>query len=112
MSQVSTEICILGSIEPVFDLVTTTRHWPRWHPATEAVSGVTDRPLELGDQVAERAVIGGPAHAWTWTVAARERPWRLLLQIDAGRIEMAYTFTASDRDATLLRRELTYRPED
>jgi predicted ester cyclase/uncharacterized protein YndB with AHSA1/START domain len=111
MTRIGNEIRIDGPIDVVFDLVTTTRHWPRWHPATEGVSGVTDRPLALGDQVHERASIGGRKHAGTWTVTEHERPLRLVLQIDGGRIEIGYTFTAGD-DATLLRRELTYRPTD
>jgi hypothetical protein len=110
-SLVCNEIMLDGDLEPVFDVVTTTRYWPRWHPATQAVSGVTDRPLQLGDQVRERAIIGGRAHEGTWTVSEHVRPTRLVLQIDAGRIEITYRFAAFE-NRTLLRRELCYRPGD
>jgi steroid delta-isomerase-like uncharacterized protein len=110
-TNVCNEIRIDGALEPVFDLVTTTRYWPQWHPATESVAGVTDRPLALGDQVRERATIGGRVHEGTWTVAECDRPRRLVLEIDGGRIRITYTF-APDQDATLLRRELRYRPQD
>jgi predicted ester cyclase/uncharacterized protein YndB with AHSA1/START domain len=110
-SRVSNEICIDGPIESVFDLVTTTRYWPRWHPATREVSGDTDRPLALGDRVHERAIIGGRAHQGTWTVVEHVRPTFVVLQIDDGRVQIAYTFGA-DGAATRLRRELTFRPQD
>ncbi len=112
MTRIRNEICIDGSIDTVFDLVTTTRHWPRWHPATEGVSGVTDRPLALGDRVHERAVIGGRTHSGTWTVTEHERPVRMLLQVDGGRIEIAYSFRSVDAKGTLLQRQLDYRPAD
>jgi predicted ester cyclase len=105
------EVRIDGAIAPVFDIVTTTRYWPKWHPATNAVSGVTDRPLRLGDQVHERAVIGGRVHEGTWTVTEHIHPTRLVLQIDGGRIQITYTFRA-DNAATVLRRELLYQPQD
>jgi predicted ester cyclase/uncharacterized protein YndB with AHSA1/START domain len=111
MTNIGNEVHIDGPIGPVFDLVTTTRYWPQWHPATEAVSGVTDRPLALGDQVRERASIGGRVHEGTWTVVEHDRPTRLVLQIDQGRIQITYAFTPSG-GSTLLRRELQYRPED
>jgi hypothetical protein len=100
-----------GAPDEVFDLVTTTRYWPDWHPATESVGGVTERPLAHGDQVFERARIGGRLHEGTWTVTELLRPVRLVLQIDGGRIQITYRF-AQFEHTTLLRRELRYRPQD
>jgi uncharacterized protein YndB with AHSA1/START domain len=111
MTTVCNEVRIDGPRELVFDLVTTTRYWPQWHPATEAIAGVTDRPLALGDLVHERAVIDGRVHAGTWSVTEHVRPARLVLQIDGGRIEIRYTFSPIAA-STLLRRELHYRPCD
>lgn len=111
MSDVLNEILIDGPIELVFDLVTTTRSWPFWHPATQSVSGVTERPLELGDQVHERAVIAGREHEAVWTVAERVAPNKLVLQIDGGRIQITYSFAERD-NATQLTRELRYRRQD
>jgi len=111
LTEVANSIAIDGPIESVFDLVTTTRYWPEWHPATEAVSGQTERPLALADQVTERAVIGGRVHEGTWTVTEHSRPSHVVLQIEGGRIQITYRFTAAER-ATDLRRELRYRPQD
>jgi hypothetical protein len=111
VTEVANSIAIDGPLEAVFDLVTTTRSWPEWHPATEAVSGQTERPLALGDQVTERAVIGGRVHDGTWTVTEHSRPTHVVLEIDGGRIQITYRF-AADACATILRRELRYLPRD
>jgi hypothetical protein len=50
-------------------------------------------------------------HEGTWTVVEHVRPARLILQIDSGRIQIGYTFS-TDSGSTLLRRELSYRPQD
>jgi hypothetical protein len=107
----STEIAIDEPISDVFDLLTTSRYWPEWHPATVSVAGVTDRPLRIGDEIHERAVIGGRLHEGTWTVTERRRPTRLTLQIDDGRIQVDYTLRSLGTE-TLFRRELRYRPQD
>ena len=39
MAAVVNTIKIGGPAEAVFDLVTTARFWPEWHPATRAVGG-------------------------------------------------------------------------
>jgi hypothetical protein len=111
VTDVVNAIHIDGPVEAVFDLVTTTRYWPQWHPATEAVGGVTDRPLALGDQIFESARIGGRLHEGTWTVAEHLRPVRVVLQIGDGRIQITYRFAQFEQQ-TELRRELRYRPED
>ena len=41
MAAVVNTIKIGGPAEAVFDLVTTARFWPEWHPATRAVGGLT-----------------------------------------------------------------------
>ena len=91
--------------------LTQARHWPLWHPATVAVDGVTDRPLTVGDQVREQASIGGRSHEAVWTVSEHTRPERLVLQIDGGRIQIAYAFAQVEQHI-LLRRVLDYRPQD
>jgi hypothetical protein len=102
---------VLGPLDQVFDLVSTARHWPRWHPATQSVRGDVDRPLTLGDRVFERARIGGRIHEGTWTVTEVERPTRLVLQTEGGRWRLAYAFLHMDA-ATFVRRELSYVPAD
>jgi hypothetical protein len=111
MATVVTTTEIDGPLEPVFDLITTTRYWPQWHPATRSVHGVTERPLLLGDQVRERATIGSRAHEGTWTVIERQRPTRLVLLGESGRIRITYDLCARG-SATEFKRTLEYQPED
>ena len=53
MSRILTSICIHRPIAEVFDYVTTPANWPVWHPASIAVSGSSDHPLRLGEEVVE-----------------------------------------------------------
>ena len=48
-------------IDAVFDVVTTARFWPAWHPATRGVEGDVDHPAQLGDQIIEHVTIAGVA---------------------------------------------------
>ena len=41
MATITNAIQIQGALAPIFDLITTTRFWPQWHPATIGVGGVT-----------------------------------------------------------------------
>ena len=84
MTTISNEVRIDGPIATVFDIGTTARHWPLWHPATAAVDGIISRPLTLGDQVRERAVIAGRSHEGVWTVSEHTRPERRCLQERVG----------------------------
>jgi hypothetical protein len=47
-------VTINGTSKAVFDLITTARLWPQWHPATKGVGGVVERPYGLGDLIHER----------------------------------------------------------
>jgi hypothetical protein len=111
MARVVNTVRIDGPIERVFDIVTTTKHWPQWHPATVGVGGVTERPLALGDIIREQARIGGHLYEGDWTVAGHTRPTRLLLSAGGGRIQISYIFRPAG-DATEFERELTFNPED
>ena len=85
-------ITITGPAEAVFDLVTTARYWPRWHPATLAVGGVTQRPFGLGDRIHERVRFGDVVTQGTWEVVEHDRPRRSVLRIDRPFVQIAYTF--------------------
>src|SRR5215510_8472373 len=111
MARVVNTVRIDGPIEQVFDLVTTTKYWPEWHPATVGVGGVTERPVALGDVVRERALIGGRMYEGDWTVAEHVRPARVVLQAGSGRIQISYAFRA-DGAGTEFERTLEYHPED
>lgn len=111
MEQVVASIAINGRLEPIFDLVTTTKYWPQWHPATVGVGGVTERPFTLHDQVIERAQIGPRLYEGTWTVVVWERPLRVTLRGASGRIFISYTFQQAGERVNF-GRELQYHPED
>jgi hypothetical protein len=111
MARVVNQIAISGPIDEVFDTVTTTRYWPQWHPATIAVTGVTDRPIALGDVIGERAEIGERVYEGNWMVAEHLRPSRVVLRGQGADIQIVYTFE-SDEHATIFTRELEFQPED
>ena len=111
MARVVNTVQIDGPVEHVFDLVTTTKYWPDWHPATVGVGGVTERPIALGDMIHEQALIGGRLYEGDWTVAEHLRPARVLLQAGSGRIQISYSFRTVGA-ATEFERILEYQPED
>jgi hypothetical protein len=111
MARAVNTVQIDGPVEQVFDLVTTTKYWPEWHPATVGVGGVTERPIALGDIVHEQARIGGRMYEGDWTVVEHVRPARVLLRAGSGRIQISYAFRAVG-DATEFERTLEYQPED
>ncbi len=95
MSQVTTSIRIQGTLERVFDLVTTAKYWPQWHLATVAVSGQIDQPMQLGDVIRERARIGGVEGEGDWKVVNYERPRRVVLHVsgtEIGEVRITYGF--------------------
>jgi Polyketide cyclase / dehydrase and lipid transport len=49
MTAIINTVTIKVPPKAVFDLITTARLWPQWHPATKAVGGVVERPYGLGD---------------------------------------------------------------
>jgi uncharacterized protein YndB with AHSA1/START domain len=97
MSIVITSVTIDGSPEAVFDLVTTARFWPQWHPATRAVGGVTERPFQVGDRIHEAGRIGNLDFQTSWKVVEHVRPSRTFSMGGGG---------------TVFTRELTYKLEN
>jgi uncharacterized protein YndB with AHSA1/START domain len=96
-------------VEAVFDLATTARYWPEWHPATLRVEGDVEHPAQLGDRITEYVNIGGLEGSGTWTVIAYQRPRRLVLAADTamGHLEIAYSASV-DAGGTRFERALTY----
>jgi len=87
-------VTIEGPTEAVFDLVTTARFWPQWHPATTGVSGATQRPYRLGDRINERGRIGKGDFDVVWKVAEYVRPRRVVLQSERSPVQISYTFNS------------------
>jgi hypothetical protein len=111
MTAVVNTIHIRGRVEAVFDLVTSARFWPRWHPATLGVGGVRQRPFLLGDVISERARIGEKVYEGEWTVVEHVRPARVVLQAWGGRLHIRYLFQ-DVAGATEFQRELEFDPQD
>ncbi len=85
-------ITIAGAPEAVFDLVTTARFWPQWHPATKAVGGVIERPYRQGDQIYERGQIGNRDFQVIWKVVEWVRPSDVVLRTEKPPAQITYTF--------------------
>jgi uncharacterized protein YndB with AHSA1/START domain len=98
---------IIGPAGPVFDLITSARFWPQWHPATLSVSGVTQRPYRLGDVIHERVRFAGTETSVSWRVAEHERPSHVVLQALTAPARITYSLEPKG-DATVFSRELEY----
>ena len=53
------EAAFQSPLAEVFEFITTTSHWPKWHPATHAVTGQTRKPGQLGDECTEAMLTAG-----------------------------------------------------
>ena len=107
MNIVINKVRIRGPVEAIFDLATTARYWPAWHPSTISVGGVTERPYQLGDTIHHVAHIADKTRDGTWTVTEHVRPQRVALQMHGGLIEVRYTFVPLKESTRVIRR-LTY----
>jgi hypothetical protein len=108
--RISQFILIRGPMDRVFDLVTTARYWPEWHPATLSVGGAVETPMQLGDSIHERARIGGTIGENDWAVVEHARPSRVVLRMPGtrlGDLEIVYRFAARG-DAVEFTRELEF----
>ena len=105
-----TEIPIARPPEAVFAFATNPFRWARWHPATHAVRGVSDRPLREGETVTEAIRAAGRAFDATWTVLACEPPRRWVIGTDSAHGEAWIEYTLQpDGHGTRFRRVLRFR---
>ena len=111
MTAVINTVTIKGQPKAVFDLITTARLWPQWHPATKEVGGVVERPYALGDLIHERGRIGNADFKTTWKVVEHVRPSKIVLQSQNGPTHITYTFTAG-KDRISFTRKLEYQAEN
>ena len=79
-------IIIERPIEEVFDLITTVKYWPEWHPSSLESWGQIETPAKLGDEATERVKIGAVGGEITWVVSQYNRPW--LWEITATEIKL------------------------
>jgi len=105
------EVTIARTPPAVFAFVTTPGNWPKWHPASLAVSGATDHPLLLGEQATEDFLVAGRRGRAVWTVTAREFPRRWTIEgrgEEGGRAWITYTLR-DQAGGTLFERDMRYR---
>ena len=93
--------------------MTTPGHWPEWHPSSVSVSGATDHPLAVGEQVEETFLVAGRRGRVLWTVKEREEPRRWVIEGSilgsAGGGVITYTLSPST-DGVLFDRVFVYPP--
>ncbi len=111
MTRIYTTIHINTPIDQLFDYVTTSGNWPKWHPSSLGVSGATDRPMQIGEQVSEEFLVAGRRGRVVWTVREREAPRRWRIDgVIAGRSNGGtITYTLTPREGgTFFEREFIY----
>lgn len=99
--------------EQVFDFVTNTAQWQRWHPATHSVRDAPDRPLVLGETTVERIRAAWREFDAKWTVTACERPavWRIETMTPLGSSVLTYELAPTSSGGTRFVRTCDYRSE-
>ncbi len=107
VASIVSTVSIVGPAVAVFDLVTTARFWPEWHPASRAVGGVIQRPYQMGDLIHERGEVNGIAFQIRWRVVEHVRPVRVVLQAETLPFRILYAFHTRN-GTTEFRRELEY----
>jgi hypothetical protein len=110
MPQVSHQFVVARPVQAVFDVVTTVRLWPQWHPATRSVEGDIDHPARLGDRVTEHVTIAGIEGSGTWTVTEYDPPRHLALEasLPFGHLRISYWLDVAGGGGTLFRRDLDF----
>jgi len=109
-TRIHTTVSIDRDPDAVFAYVTTPANWPKWHPSSLAVSGATDHPLDLGEQVTEDFLVAGRRGQVIWTVVEREPPERWVIAGEVGgrpRGAVSYTLESAG-PGTRFDRELVY----
>jgi uncharacterized protein YndB with AHSA1/START domain len=109
-TRIHNSVSIDRNPDVVFAYVTTPDNWPKWHPSSLAVSGATDHPLDLGEQVTEDFLVAGRRGRVVWTVVEREAPERWIIAGEVGgRPTGAVTYTLESVGAgTRFAREFVY----
>src|SRR5215471_21272550 len=73
-THIANTIVIAKPPDAVFAYVTTPGNWPKWHPASRAVSGTTDHSLTVGERVTEDFIVAGREGRVVWTAVKRDAP--------------------------------------
>ena len=102
MAAFETEVVIDGQQEKVFDVVTTTGHWPHWAQLARAVAGVTERPFQLGDPIYEFCRTPTGPQEVLWHITEYDRPRHAKLVAEDG-TTITYIFTGQGDDTSYRR---------
>jgi uncharacterized protein YndB with AHSA1/START domain len=109
-THIANAIIIARPPDVVFAYVTTPGNWPKWHPASLAVSGATDHSLAPGEQVTEDFILAGRKGRVVWTAVKRDanRAWVIEGDVD-GRNAGVITYTLTALPAgTRFERDFVY----
>jgi hypothetical protein len=116
MTRIVTATAIGVPIEQAFTFATTPANWPKWHPASKAVTGAVDHSLEPGERLVEQIEMAGYHGQASWVVRERELPTgrgigRWVIEGEGGTGGHAVlTYRLSTQpDGTRFERELVYR---
>jgi uncharacterized protein YndB with AHSA1/START domain len=111
MTRIYTTTFIPGSVETIYNYVTTPGNWPHWHPSSIAVSGASDHSLEVGEHCVEEFLVAGRRGKVTWTVEERVFPQRWAIEgiIEGRNYGGRVTYTLHpEGEGTLFEREFVY----
>jgi hypothetical protein len=109
-TRIANSIVIARPPDVVFAYVTTPGNWPKWHPASIAVSGATDHSLGPDEQVTEDFIVAGRKGRVVWTVLKRDAPRQWIIEGDVeGRNAGVITYTlATVAQGTRFERDFVY----
>ena len=109
-TRIANSIVIARPSDAVFAYVTTPANWPKWHPASLAVTGAIDHSLAPGEQVTEEFIVAGRKGRVVWTARKRDanREWIIEGDVD-GRDAGVITYTLTPvTEGTRFEREFAY----
>lgn len=109
-TRITNTVVIARPPDAVFTYVTTPGNWPKWHPASKAVSGATNHSLAVGEKVTEDFVVAGRAGRVVWTAVRRDPPREWIIEGDVdGRRAGVITYSLTPvADGTRFEREFIY----
>jgi len=98
MPNITNTIFIERSMNAVFDVATTTKYWPIWHPQCLNVRGDTENPIQLNEKSSELVKLGFVKKIVDWTCTLHERPNKLRLDGTTRSIKSYIEYTFKERD--------------
>ena len=113
MSVTNNSILIHKPIVTVFNYATTPGNWPKYHPNSLGVSGVTDRSVLVGDVTREHAMLMGREGEGDWRVVGRDAPHMVQWTINnpGFKATLLYSFECKS-GGTQFTRILSYQTPD